>query len=217
MTQQSMKGLFKGLRFISQVFDEKEDEEIQIGFPTDVKHVAHIGCDDSSTKPPDWMNGFKQTAEGSGNDDVNPNPTSSNTQGQDNTKTEQVNNPSGSPTATRSSKSKKTKQTKQHHSLSSESVDSTTTTSKPRRAKHSSLDAACSEQVDQDRATNSSIGMETNGDDLIKIPKKTHKKKTKDGSSEGTSKTSKTRRAKTSSSNTNETQSRPIREGDESK
>ncbi|PNY14542.1 CRIB domain-containing protein RIC7-like, partial [Trifolium pratense] len=38
--------------------DEKEDE-IQIGFPTDVKHVAHIGSDDPSANAPSWMNEYK--------------------------------------------------------------------------------------------------------------------------------------------------------------
>lgn len=34
--------------------EEKEDE-IQIGFPTDVKHVAHIGSDDPSANAPSWV------------------------------------------------------------------------------------------------------------------------------------------------------------------
>ncbi|XP_062023566.1 CRIB domain-containing protein RIC6-like isoform X2 [Rosa rugosa] len=44
-----MKGLLKGLRYISQIFDDDKEQEIQIGFPTDVKHVAHIGWDGPST------------------------------------------------------------------------------------------------------------------------------------------------------------------------
>ncbi|XP_024166993.2 CRIB domain-containing protein RIC6 isoform X2 [Rosa chinensis] len=44
-----MKGLLKGLRYISQMFDDDKEQEIQIGFPTDVKHVAHIGWDGPST------------------------------------------------------------------------------------------------------------------------------------------------------------------------
>ncbi|KAL5066889.1 hypothetical protein RYX36_017776 [Vicia faba] len=55
-----VKGLLKGLRYISQIFEEKEDE-IQIGFPTDVKHVAHIGSDDPSANAPSWMNEYKGT------------------------------------------------------------------------------------------------------------------------------------------------------------
>ncbi|MQM22216.1 hypothetical protein Taro_055266 [Colocasia esculenta] len=49
-----MKGLLKGLRYISQIFDAKE-EEMQIGYPTDVKHVAHIGWDGPSVNPPTWV------------------------------------------------------------------------------------------------------------------------------------------------------------------
>ena len=55
-----VKGLLKGLRYISQIFEDKEDE-IQIGFPTDVKHVAHIGSDDPSANAPSWMNEYKST------------------------------------------------------------------------------------------------------------------------------------------------------------
>ncbi|KAM1829524.1 hypothetical protein ACFX1X_022691 [Malus domestica] len=39
---------------------DDKDDDIQIGFPTDVKHVAHIGWDGPSTKStPSWMNDFK--------------------------------------------------------------------------------------------------------------------------------------------------------------
>ncbi|XP_073224182.1 uncharacterized protein [Cicer arietinum] len=60
-----MKGLLKGLRYISQIFDEEDDKEIQIGFPTDVKHLAHIGCEDAKANAPSWMTEF--TCEDSGN------------------------------------------------------------------------------------------------------------------------------------------------------
>ncbi|XP_072968804.1 uncharacterized protein [Typha angustifolia] len=53
-----MKGLLKGLRYISQIFDTKE-QEMQIGHPTDVKHLAHIGWDNASVEPPSWMNEFR--------------------------------------------------------------------------------------------------------------------------------------------------------------
>ncbi|WJX84388.1 hypothetical protein P8452_66969 [Trifolium repens] len=55
-----MKGLLKGLRIISQIFEEKE-QEIEIGNPTDVKHVAHIGWDGPTENNPSWMNEFKST------------------------------------------------------------------------------------------------------------------------------------------------------------
>jgi hypothetical protein len=60
-----MKGVFKGLRIISQIFVVKEQEmDMEIGYPTDVKHVAHIGWDSptgsAATSPsPSWMNDMK--------------------------------------------------------------------------------------------------------------------------------------------------------------
>nr|KYP62439.1 hypothetical protein KK1_016972 [Cajanus cajan] len=52
-----VKGILKGLRFISQIFDNEDKEEIQIGHPTDVKHVAHIGWDGHgpSDNNPSWV------------------------------------------------------------------------------------------------------------------------------------------------------------------
>ncbi|XP_024968428.1 CRIB domain-containing protein RIC6-like [Cynara cardunculus var. scolymus] len=54
-----VKGFFKGLKNISNIFDEeKEEQEIQIGMPTDVKHVAHIGGDGPAVESPSWMKEF---------------------------------------------------------------------------------------------------------------------------------------------------------------
>lgn len=36
-----------------------KDKEMEIGYPTDVKHVAHIGWDGASDTPPSWMSEFK--------------------------------------------------------------------------------------------------------------------------------------------------------------
>ncbi|KAL0398733.1 UNVERIFIED_CONTAM: CRIB domain-containing protein RIC10 [Sesamum radiatum] len=36
-----------------------KDREIEIGGPTDVKHVAHIGWDGQTGSAPSWMNNFK--------------------------------------------------------------------------------------------------------------------------------------------------------------
>ncbi|XP_057959300.1 CRIB domain-containing protein RIC5 [Malania oleifera] len=54
-----VKDLLKGLRYISHMFDSEKEQEIQIGYPTDVKHVAHIGWDGPSVNSPSWMNEFK--------------------------------------------------------------------------------------------------------------------------------------------------------------
>ncbi|TXG47090.1 hypothetical protein EZV62_026384 [Acer yangbiense] len=53
-----MKGIYKSFKYISQIFVVKE-REMDIGYPTDVKHVAHIGWDGQSGSAPSWMNEFK--------------------------------------------------------------------------------------------------------------------------------------------------------------
>ena len=35
--------------------DNEKEQEIQIGYPTDVKHVAHIGWDGPSVNSPSWV------------------------------------------------------------------------------------------------------------------------------------------------------------------
>ncbi|KAL9673966.1 hypothetical protein QQ045_030230 [Rhodiola kirilowii] len=75
MSTKKVKGLLKGLRYISKVFDDEQEEpEMQIGYPTDVKHVAHIGWDgpddNNNNKGPTWMNDFKPNAD----DDSSPRP-----------------------------------------------------------------------------------------------------------------------------------------------
>ncbi|CAK8543617.1 unnamed protein product [Lathyrus sativus] len=58
-----MKGLVKGLKFISQIFDNSEKEqEIEIGDPTDVKHVAHIGWDGPTENAPSWMSEYNSVS-----------------------------------------------------------------------------------------------------------------------------------------------------------
>ncbi|KAK1413639.1 hypothetical protein QVD17_35415 [Tagetes erecta] len=68
-----MKGLLKGLRYISEIFepDNEKEPEIQIGAPTDVKHVAHIGCDGPSSNAPTWMNEFQGNSSNAGSSDAN--------------------------------------------------------------------------------------------------------------------------------------------------
>ncbi|KAL4310355.1 hypothetical protein GQ457_01G002120 [Hibiscus cannabinus] len=62
-----MKGILKGLKYFQDKFDEKE-QEMQIGNPTDVKHVAHIGMDGPAATKPSWMNGFNSAQELSSQD-----------------------------------------------------------------------------------------------------------------------------------------------------
>ncbi|KAG8482092.1 hypothetical protein CXB51_027108 [Gossypium anomalum] len=59
-TKSKIKGIYKSFKYISQLFVVKE-REMEIGYPTDVKHVAHIGWDGppGSGTAPSWMNEFK--------------------------------------------------------------------------------------------------------------------------------------------------------------
>ncbi|XAR58656.1 hypothetical protein NMG60_11014137, partial [Bertholletia excelsa] len=66
------KGLLKGLKYICQIFEEEKEQEMQIGNPTDVKHVAHIGLDGPSVNAPNWMNQF-QSASLSASDEAKAN------------------------------------------------------------------------------------------------------------------------------------------------
>ncbi|KAL2931492.1 CRIB domain-containing protein RIC10 [Bienertia sinuspersici] len=53
-----LKGICKGsFKYISQIFVVKE-REMEIGLPTDVKHVAHIGWDGPDGTTPTWMSEF---------------------------------------------------------------------------------------------------------------------------------------------------------------
>ncbi|KAJ1423766.1 CRIB domain [Sesbania bispinosa] len=54
----TFKGIYKSFKYITQIFVVKE-RELEIGYPTDVKHVAHIGWDGPSGTGPSWMNDFK--------------------------------------------------------------------------------------------------------------------------------------------------------------
>ncbi|KNA08368.1 hypothetical protein SOVF_163160 isoform B [Spinacia oleracea] len=53
-----IKGMCKGsFKYISNIFVVKE-REMEIGLPTDVKHVAHIGWDGPDGTTPTWMTEF---------------------------------------------------------------------------------------------------------------------------------------------------------------
>ncbi|CAN1160726.1 CRIB domain-containing protein RIC10 [Linum perenne] len=62
MGTNKIKGIYKGFKYITQIFVVKE-RELEIGYPTDVKHVAHIGWDGASGNPPSWMSEYKTAPE----------------------------------------------------------------------------------------------------------------------------------------------------------
>ncbi|CAN8245159.1 unnamed protein product [Cochlearia groenlandica] len=54
------KGLYqKSFKCFSDIFDVKDEDEMEIGYPTDVRHVSHIGWDSSSSSAPSWLHEFK--------------------------------------------------------------------------------------------------------------------------------------------------------------
>ncbi|ESQ47487.1 hypothetical protein EUTSA_v10021600mg [Eutrema salsugineum] len=68
-----MKGLLKGLRYIARIFEDEKEPEMQIGKPTDVKHVAHIGWEGPSATTPSWMHEYKSPmAEAKGSSNKKP-------------------------------------------------------------------------------------------------------------------------------------------------
>nr|KAJ0225970.1 hypothetical protein LSAT_V11C100030170 [Lactuca sativa] len=64
--------MFQVITFIESVqiteADNEKEPEIQIGAPTDVKHVAHIGCDGPSSNAPSWMNEFQGSSDAGSSD-----------------------------------------------------------------------------------------------------------------------------------------------------
>ncbi|KAF7144832.1 hypothetical protein RHSIM_Rhsim04G0176500 [Rhododendron simsii] len=177
--------------------NEKE-EEMQIGHPTDVKHVAHIGMDGPSANTPSWMNEYKPNSEGSSvpsNSEPKGKPaTKKSSQGQ--LAMDITDDPSGapldSPTRRHSSKSK---QSRRHHSsggsVGSPSRDPLGTGSKPRRHKNSGdLDSPTRDSPGRtSRIQNSILGSESPSQGQPRIPKQSRQKKTK-GSPGGVSSTS---------------------------
>ncbi|XP_057486629.1 CRIB domain-containing protein RIC5-like [Actinidia eriantha] len=199
----TMKGLLKGLRYISQIFDNEKEEEMEIGFPTDVKHVAHIGMEGPSANTPSWMNEFKPDSETSSNDGPNK-KTASKPPTQDPIGVQKSSGASmDSPTRdltmdspTRRSSSK-TKHSRRHHRQSSSgSVGSPTRDSlvptKPRRHKNSGdLDSPTGGSSNQGRRSH--LGSESPSQDPPGVPKHSRRKKSKGSSGGGPSRSSKSK------------------------
>ncbi|RZC80221.1 hypothetical protein C5167_042804 [Papaver somniferum] len=181
-----MKGLLKGLRYISQIFekeDEEEEEEMQIGFPTDVKHVAHIGWDGPAVSSPSWMNEFKGTPEPASNP-LNP---------------------------VKQKERSASKSPSQDYSTSGDSsARNGPDLPKPSRRRNSKSDASSFDSSTQEgsvpkqssrRQKSNSGDSSASSQDPTTIPKQTKKKKSKGSSGDGSTKM----RSKDSDINTNET------------
>ncbi|CAH8275038.1 unnamed protein product [Arabidopsis lyrata] len=185
MSSTKMKSLLKGLRYISQVFaiESEKEQEMQIGNPTDVKHVAHIGWDgpsDNATAP-SWMNDFKSspgmesTTQLFGEDDSSVKCQSEfGGRSRDLPKlpksTRKSSSEKGSPTKEKSDKTKR--RTSNKGTSSSRRTKDEDSTSSSRRTK------------DEDSSwSQHSVG-------LPEIPKKSKRKKSKEGGNGGSSRSS---------------------------
>nr|GEV79099.1 hypothetical protein [Tanacetum cinerariifolium] len=155
-----MKGLFRGLRCIFDTDNEKEPE-IQIGAPTDVKHVAHIGCDGPSTPAPSWMNEYQGGSESQSGE-------------------------TGSKDAGSTASPNRPHKTKQGRRSSHGNDSPGNANHKPRKNKSSNTESAANESSRTRRLKNSILGSESPAPDTN--VKKTRKKRG-DGTTTRSSKT----------------------------
>ncbi|CAL5392332.1 unnamed protein product [Camellia sinensis] len=191
----AMKGIFKGFKYITQIFENEKEQEIVIGNPTDVKHVAHIGWDGPSANTPSWMNEFKGTPEVSSmssNGEVKAQSPNKDSLLQDIT---EMSKPSGDPLdCLPRHSSNKPKQSRR----GSNSMDSPTRDpNKPRRHKNSgSFDSPTRESSKRAiRLQNSNLGLDSTSQDPHppKMPKKSRGKTSKGTSSVVSNRSSKSK------------------------
>ncbi|XVF66455.1 hypothetical protein PTKIN_Ptkin10aG0037200 [Pterospermum kingtungense] len=161
---------------------------MQIGLPTDVKHVAHIGMDGPSANKPSWMNEFNSAPElSSGPPNSNPKPTPS----------AAGNNDSLPPLSNGNEKPKKSRR---KASIGSGSpVGSPKSSEKqPRRPRSSNLSMGSPSRDPSShgrRNRNSSRGStdQSSSQDLSEVSRKSRRKKSKE-SAEGSTSSSRSKR-----------------------
>ncbi|CAL5413607.1 unnamed protein product [Camellia sinensis] len=170
--------------------NEKE-EEIEIGFPTDVKHVAHIGMDGPSANTPSWMNEYK------GNAETKDTPSKSSTQDPLTLDVTGIQESSGAQldSPTRHSSSKPRRHKNSSSSLGSPTQDSSGSSTKPRRHKNHSMDLDSNRDPSHRsrRSHNLDIGSDSPSQELPGLPKHSRRKKSKESSGSGSSRSSRSK------------------------
>ncbi|XP_016486484.2 CRIB domain-containing protein RIC6-like [Nicotiana tabacum] len=197
-----VKGLLKALG-ISQIFEGEKEAEMQIGLPTDVKHVAHIGWDGPSVESPSWMKEFKEpgkfhTAPLGPPLDPNDHPDIKYVSEDANQKYKNANSslPDDQPEVSKTSR---------RHSSSETGSGSTSSPKKESKSRssrrHTKESSDGSRSSRHSRPGSGGGGSDSPARDLPDIPKKTRRKKSKEdgGVGSGSSRTSKSK-ATTSSS-----------------
>ncbi|KAB5537661.1 hypothetical protein DKX38_015194 [Salix brachista] len=198
-----VKGLLRGLRYISQIFDEKE-QEMQIGLPTDVKHVAHIGWDGPSENPPSWMNEFASPPEAlsgtSNSKEVKNLSTDSTLEGQTEKPKHSSRRSSGSASSHLNSPDRRSSDSSKHSRHQASSITSSPLnspsdapkSSRRHRSSNKSMDSPREESSGSSRTSRrhktSSLGAESPIQDLPSIPKHSRGRKSKGSSGSGSSK-----------------------------
>ncbi|XP_073147672.1 CRIB domain-containing protein RIC6-like [Henckelia pumila] len=197
-----VKGLLKGLRYISQIFEDEKEPEMQIGLPTDVKHVAHIGWDGPSIDSPSWMKDFSSQT-GFQSAPLGPPPEEL----ADNPEIKWVSADSGrgikSANSPRKDLPELPKSSRRHASADNNTTDSprkkdSSTKSRHSRRNHSKDSSEGGSVKSTRQLQESSQGTSSPSRDLPDIPKKSRRKKSKESVSSGGSSKS---RSKGSNSN----------------
>ncbi|KAL7177631.1 hypothetical protein ACSBR2_030901 [Camellia fascicularis] len=171
--------------------DNEKEEEIEIGFPTDVKHVAHIGMDGPSANTPSWMNEYK------GNAETKDTPSKSSTQDPLTLDVTGIQESSGAQldSPTRHSSSKPRRHKNSSSSLGSPTQDSSGSSTKPRRHKNHSMDLDSNRDPSHRsrRSHNLDIGSDSPSQELPGLPKHSRRKKSKESSGSGSSRSSRSK------------------------
>ncbi|OIT02936.1 PREDICTED: CRIB domain-containing protein RIC6-like [Nicotiana attenuata] len=197
-----VKGLLKGLHYISQIFDEEKEKEMQIGFPTDVKHVAHIGWDGPSTDNPSWMKEFNgpgqfQSAPLVPPGDHKENPEIKWVSEDSNRRSRNANSASAGDQSEQPPKSSRRHSSKENGGTDCPKRESSK--SRRHRRKDSTDGSKHGRQVNLDSAA----GSESPARDIPDIPKKSRRKKSKESVPGGSAAGSRSSKSKgTSSSST---------------
>ncbi|XP_009594482.1 CRIB domain-containing protein RIC8 [Nicotiana tomentosiformis] len=191
-----VKGLLKALG-ISQIFEGEKEAEMQIGLPTDVKHVAHIGWDGPSVESPSWMKEFKEpgkfhTAPLGPPLDPNDHPDIKYVSEDANQKYKNANSslPDDQPEVSKTSR---------RHSSSETGSGSTSSPKKESKSRssrrHTKESSDGSRSSRHSRPGSGGGGSDSPARDLPDIPKKTRRKKSKEdgGVGSGSSRTSKSK------------------------
>ncbi|XVF28574.1 hypothetical protein REPUB_Repub15cG0041700 [Reevesia pubescens] len=152
---------------LSDNFAEEKEPEMQIGLPTDVKHVAHIGMDGPSANKPSWMTEFNSAPESiplNTNLQVNP-PTAG--------------NHNSLPPGNEKQKKSRRKPSIGNDSPMASPKGAEKQSRRPRSSNHSVESPGRDSSSRGRRHHNSSRGSESSSQESLDIPKKPRRKKSK--------------------------------------